>query len=193
MYKGLSQQYGYRVEIPKQLLLAVAAENTAMQYGAEAIELIKRTVTLYGDSPSTKRLMADAEEAVRKGRDPRIAEWTNLPPPNVEQMKPFIGAWEMVGPDHAREFVTFEVKDGVVRSLCTLIPPEADPFQMQVKFVRVLEDQTLQWGLGNGRGAGILLRTVKLTDQATLKGTAEPVGIQHAPPPRPVTYNRRSG
>jgi uncharacterized protein len=193
MYKGLSQAYGYQVDIPKQLLLASAAENTGMQYGAEAIELIKHAVALYGESPTTKRLMAEAEEATRKGRDTRLAEWANLPPPSIEQMKPFLGAWEMVDTDRANELVTFEVKDGVVRAQCTVRPPSVEPFQMEVKFVRVLEGQTLQWGLRNGRGAGIILRTTKLVNENTLQGTAEPVGIPHAPPPRSVTYKRRSG
>jgi hypothetical protein len=192
-YKQVSQEYGYRVETPKQLLLTAAAQNTAMQYGAEAIELINRAVSLYGESPSTKRLLAEAEEAAKKGRDPRIAEWANLPLPSAADMKPFIGAWETIVGDGARESIVFEINDGSVRSQCTLTPPEGDPFQMQVKFVRVLEGQKLQWGLANGRGSGILLRTVTLVNPATLSGTAEPVGIEHAPPPRPVTYNRRPG
>jgi hypothetical protein len=192
MYKQLSLSYGYQVAIPKQLLLTAAAQNTAMQYGAEAIELINRAVSLYGESPDSKRLIAEAEEAAKKGRDPRIAEWANLPGPRIEQMKPFLGAWETTVGDGARESITFEIKDGAVRSQCTLTPREGDPFQMQVKFVRVLEDQTLQWGLANGRGAGILLRTVKLINPTTLRGTAEPVGIEYAPPPHPITYNRRA-
>jgi hypothetical protein len=192
MYQQLSREYGYRVEIPKQLLLTAAAQNTAIQYGAEASELINRATSLYGESPSTKRLLAEADAAAKKGRDPRIAEWANLPLPNAADMKPFIGAWETIVGNGARESIVFEIKDGAVRSQCTLKPPEGDPFQMQVKFVRVLAGQTLQWGLANGRGSGILLRTVKLINPATLSGTAEPVGIEHAPPPRPVTYNRRT-
>lgn len=192
MYKQLSQDYGYKVEIPRQLLLTAAAQNTAMQYGAEAIELINRAVTLYGESPGTKRLLTDAEAAAKKGRDPRIAEWANLPLPSVADMKPFIGAWETIVGDGARESITFEIKDGSVRSQCTLTPREGQPFPMQVKFVRVVAGQTLQWGLANGRGSGILLRTVKLVNATTLSGTAEPVGIEHAPPPRTVTYNRRA-
>ena len=75
------------MEIPKQLLLEAASQNTAMQYGAEAVELIKHAVELYGESPRTKRLLTEAEEAVKKGRDPRIAEWVNLPPPDPEANK----------------------------------------------------------------------------------------------------------
>ena len=192
MYQQVSQEYGYRVEIPKPLLLTAAAQNTAMQYGAEAIELINRAMSLYGESPSTRRLLIEAEAAAKKGRDPRIAEWANLPLPSVADMKPFIGAWETIVGNGARESIVFEIKDGSVRSQCTLKPPGGDPFQMQVKFVRVLAGQTLQWGLANGRGSGILLRTAKLVNPTTLSGTAEPVGIEHAPPPRPVTYNRRA-
>jgi hypothetical protein len=192
MYRQLSREYGYQVAIPRELLLTAAAQNTSMQYGAEAIDLIKKAVELYGESPATKRLMTEAEVMAKKGRDPRIAEWANLPSPAVEPMRPFLGSWETVVAGGARESITFQVKDGLVVSQCTLTPPEGDPFPMSVKFVRVLEGKTLQWGLSNGRGAGILLRTVKLVNQTTLSGTAEPVGIEHAPPPREVTYLRRS-
>jgi hypothetical protein len=192
MYQALSKDYGYQVDIPKQLLLASASRNSSMQYGAEAVELIKRAEALYGESPTTNRLMEDAKEAVKKGRDARLEEWMNLPPPNVEQMKPFLGAWGMIGPDGAQELMTLEVKDGVVRVQYTVTPSESASFQMEVQFVRVLEDKTLQWGLRNGRGAGIILRTAKLVNENTLEGTTEPVGIPHAPPPHSVTYQRRS-
>ena len=189
MYKELSREYGYQVDIPKQLLLTTAAQNTAMQYGAEAVELVKRAEALYGESSRTKSLMAEAEEAARNGRDPRLAEWANLPAPSLEQMKPFLGTWQMAL-ERGDEFMTFEVKDGVVHTQCTVAPFGGEPFQMQVQFVRVLEGQTLQWGLRNGRGAGIILRTAKLVNENTLQGTTEPVGIQHAPPPHSVTYKR---
>jgi pimeloyl-ACP methyl ester carboxylesterase len=192
MYKERSQDYGYPVDIPKQLLLETAAQNTAMQYGAEAVELIKRALALYGESSRTKRLLAEAEAAAKKGRDPRLAGWMNLPAPGVEQMKPFLGAWQMVS-ERASELISFEVKDGVIRTQYTVTPPGGEPFQMQVQFVQVLEGQTLQWGLRNGRGAGIILRTVKLVNENTLQGTTEPVGIEHAPPPHSITYMRRSG
>lgn len=191
MYRDLSQEYGYQVDIPKQLLLACASQNTAMQYGAEAIELIKHTTQLYGESPYTKRLMSEAEEASKRGRDPRLAEWANLPSPSVEQIKPFLGSWEMTT-DRGSELMTFEVKDGVGRARCTVTPNGGESFQMEVQFVRVLEGGTLQWGLRNGRGAGIILRTVKLVNENTLQGTTEPVGIEHAPPQHPVSYKRRS-
>lgn len=190
MYKELSQAYGYQVDIPKQLLLASASRNTAMQYGAEAVELIKRAVALYGESPGTKRLMAEAEEAFKKGRDPRLEEWAHLSPPSIEQMKPFLGAWEMAS-DRAKELMTFDVINGQARAQCTVTPHGGESLQMDVQFVRVLEDKTLQWGLRNGRGGGIILRTVKLVNENTLQGTTEPVGIQYAPPSHPVTYKRK--
>jgi hypothetical protein len=192
MYKELSQDYGYQVEIPKQLLLATADQNTAMQYGAEAVELIKRAVALYGESSTTKRLMTAAEAAARNGRDPRLAEWAKLAAPSVEQMKPFLGVWESIGSDGAQELMTFAVTEGVVRTQYTVTPSGGEPFQMEVQFVRVLERQTLQWGLRNGRGAGIILRTANLVNENTLQGTTEPVGIQHAPPPHSITYKRRT-
>lgn len=133
--------------------------------------------------------MAEAEEAIRKGRDPRLAEWANLPPPSGEQMKAFLGTWEMTS-DRGSELMTFAVKDGVARAQCTVTPDGGEPFHMDVQFVQVLEDKTLRWGIRNGRGAGIILRTVKLLNESTLQGTTEPVGIQHAPPPHPVTYKR---
>jgi uncharacterized protein len=192
MYHERSQAYGYQVDVPKQLLLTSAAEDIAMQYGAEAVDLIKRAAQLYGESAYTKRLMTEAEEANKRGRDPRLAEWANVPAPAIEEMKPFLGSWE-VTTDRAREVVTFESKEGIVRTEYKVTPNGGETFQMDVHFVRVLKDKTLQWGLRNGRGAGIILRTVKLVNENTLQGTAEAVGIEQAPPPRSVTYKRLPG
>jgi hypothetical protein len=93
--------------------------------------------------------------------------------------------------ERGTELMTFEVNEGLARAQCTVTPNGGEPFQMDVQFVRVLEDKTLQWGLRNGRGAGIILRTMKLLNENTLQGTTEPVGIQHAPPPHSITYKRR--
>ncbi|HVQ39442.1 MAG TPA: hypothetical protein VMS31_18025 [Pyrinomonadaceae bacterium] len=41
------------------------------------------------------------------------------------------------------------------------------------------------------RGVGIILRTVKLVGENTLQGTTEPVGIQYAPAPHSITYQRK--
>jgi pimeloyl-ACP methyl ester carboxylesterase len=192
-YKEVSAAYGYQVDIPRQVLTTVAARNTAMRYGAEAVELVKRAEALYGQTSMTKRLLAEAEDAVRRGRDTRLAEWAALPPPAPGRMSPYLGVWESVTHDGARLSVTFEVKDGVVRAQNSVTPPGGESFQREVQFVRVLDGQTLQWGVRNGRGAGIILHTGKLVDENTLQGTVEPVGIEFAPPPHPFTYRRRSG
>jgi hypothetical protein len=191
MYEELSREYGYQVDIPKQLLLMSAAQNVAMQYGAEAAALIERAVALYGESPTTKRLLAEAEEAVKKGRDPRLEEWANLPPPDIETMKPFLGTWESIR-DGACWVMIVEVKDGVVRAENSVTPPSGETVHLEVQFVRVMDHQTVQWGLLNGLGGGTILQTSKLVDENTLQGTSEPVGIPHAPPPHSVTYKRRS-
>ena len=129
--------------------------------------------------------------AAKSGRDPRFAEWANLPAPDAVKMKPFLGTWQMTM-DRGTESMLFEVHDGVIRTQCTVVPIGGNPFQVDVRFVRVSEDGTLQWGLRNGRGAGIILRTMKLIDENTLQGTTEPVGIEQAPPPHTVTYTRKS-
>src|SRR5262249_30578838 len=144
--------YGYPVDIPRSVLLIAATHNIAMQNGAEAVELVKRAAALYGDSPTTKRLMADAEEAVRKGRDPRLAEWAKLPSPAVEQMQPFLGVWRERKEGGFEGVLTFVVKAGVVRAQFDGFPPGNEPFQLEIAFVHVLNGQTLQWGVRNGRG-----------------------------------------
>jgi uncharacterized protein len=153
-YKGLSESYGYQVDIPEQLLLEAATRNVGMLYGAEAVELVKRAVALYGESAATRRLMGDAEEAVKKGRDPRFEEWANLPPPGAEQMKRFLGSWGKRERDDAELTITFEVRDGVVRARDTVTPPGGDPFEREVQFVRVLDGQMLQWGCVTAGGPG---------------------------------------
>src|SRR5262245_57135925 len=192
-YKALSEAYGYQVDIPKQLLLMSASRNVAMQYGAEAVELVKRAATLYGESPATKSLMAQAEAAVKKGRDHRFEEWANLPPPDIEKMRPFLGDWTARNQDGFQSVMTFEVKDGVVRTQFTGIAPGGETFQMEVNFVRALDGQTLQWGVRNGRGPGIEVHTAKLGQENTLAGRIEEVGFIRQRPPHPVTYSRRAG
>jgi SAM-dependent methyltransferase len=126
--------------------------------------------------------------------DPRLAEWARLPRPDVEKMKPFLGVWEArrKSDDQVSSVTTFEVRDGVVRARCRVTPAGAEPFQMEVQFVRVLDGQTLQWGLRNP-SAGVILHTAKLVDENTLQGTSEPVGMPHAPPGGPFTLKRGVG
>ena len=134
--------------------------------------------------------MADAEAAIKKGGpDSRIAEWAKLPPPDVEKMKPFLGTWER-SQDGAQWVITFEVKDGVVRTRYAVTPPSAPPFQLEIHFVQVLEGQTLQWGVRNGRGPGVMIHTAKLADANTLEGRQEDVGFIHTQPTSHFTYKR---
>ncbi|HSB10097.1 MAG TPA: redoxin domain-containing protein [Blastocatellia bacterium] len=188
-YKSLSEAYGYPVDIPKALLLMSATRNVAMQSGAEAVKLVKRAVALYGESPTTKRIMANAEEAVRKGRDPRFEEWANLPPPSVDQITPFLGAWTERKQDGFSSVITFEVRDGMVRAEYTGNPPGGEQFQLEVNFVRV-EGQTLQWGVRNGRGPGVEVHTAKLVNGDRLEGIVEEVGFLKQRPPHPFKYER---
>ena len=189
-YASLSAAYGYKVDIPKQVLLEAAAHDTAMRYGAEAVALVKRAVDLYGASPATQRLLSEAQAAASRGHDPRQEEWAKLGPPDVERMKPFLGTWERIK-DGAHWFMTFEVKDGVVVAQNSVTPPNGERVQLEVQFVRVIDNHTLQWGLINGLGGGTILHTGKLVDENTIEGMIEPVGIQHAPPPHAFVYTRR--
>ena len=190
-YKALSAAYGYQVEIPEQVLLMSTSRNIAMLYGAEAVELVKRTVALYGESPSTKNLMMQAEAAIKKGREPRYEEWAKLPPPTAEQMKPFLGVWTSGTQDGFQGVMTFEVKDGVVHAQYTGNPPGGEPFELEVNFVRVLDGQRLQWGVRNGKGPGVEVHTAKLVNGDKLEGTIEEVGFVHQRPPHNFTYQRK--
>jgi len=188
-YKALSETYGYKVDIPKPVLLMAATQNVAMQNGAEAVELVKRAMALYGESPTIKQLLADAEEVAKKGRDPRLAEWAKLPPPAIDQMQPFLDVWR----ERKGEFegvLTFAVKDGAVRAQFDGFPPGGEPFQLEIAFVRVLGGKNLQWGVRNGRGPGIMVHTATLADENILTGTTEGVGFIHAPPSEQFTYKR---
>ena len=189
MYKAESEDYGYPVDIPKSLLLVSAEKCAAEQYGEEALALVKRAVELYGESPRSKRAMANAEEAIKKGRNPQIEEWAKLGPPDVDKMKPFLGRWE--GGRGFRSAITFEVRDGVVHSKYLGYPPNGDQFELVVTFVKVIDSQTLQFGIHNGRGPGVDVYTAKLIDANTLSGTTEGVGFIHGPPPGSFTFKRQ--
>src|SRR5262245_36091282 len=126
--------------------------------------------------------------------DPRLAEWAKLPPPNIEKMQPFLGTWESrrAGDSRVDSVTTFEVRDGVLRARHRVTPAGVEPFQLEVQFIRVLDGQTLQWGLRNP-SMGIILKTAKLVDENTLQGTSEPVGIPQAPPPSTFISKRITG
>jgi predicted alpha/beta superfamily hydrolase len=188
-YKDLSESYGYQVEIPKQVLLISADQNIAVQHGIEAVALVKHAAAIYGESFPIERRMKEAEEAVKKGRNPKFEEWANLPPPTLDSMKMFIGTWERV--DEATWIIAFEAEDGLVRAQNTVIPPNFEPFHLEVNFVRVLEGGKLQWGERNGRGPGVTVYTATLVDKGTLAGTAEQVGFIMQRPPFTFTYKRR--
>jgi hypothetical protein len=133
-------------------------------------------------SSETKRLMAEAEQAAKSGRDPRLAEWANLPAPDAVKMKPFLGSWQMTTEGYGIDVIRgLRRRDphSVIRSHHSA----GVRYQMDVQFVRVIADGTLQWGLRNGRGAGIILRTVTLRRRRHSTGTTEPVGIEQAPRP----------
>ena len=189
-YQALSEAYGYQIDMPERLLLIAATHNVAMRHGAEAGELVKRAMALYGESPFKKQILADAEETARKGRDPRIEEWAKAPPPDVEKMKPFLGSWTKASGDGFRGVITFEVKDGAVRAQYTGYPPGGDPFELEVAFVRVVDGRSLQWGIRNGRGPGVMVHSAKLVDENTLEGTTEGIGFIHGPPPGNFTCIR---
>jgi predicted methyltransferase len=130
--------------------------------------------------------------ARQEGADPRLAEWAKLQPPALEKMKPFLGVWESrtKSGGQVSAVTTFEVRDGVVRARHRVTPPSVEPFQLEVQFIRVLDGQTLQWGLRNP-SMGVILKTARLIDENTLQGTSEPVGIPQAPPTSTFTLNRR--
>jgi uncharacterized protein len=190
-YKTLSEIYGYQVEIPKALLLNSADQNIAIQHGAEAVELVKQAVALYGESFRTERQMKEAEEAVRKGRNPKLEELMNLPLPSADSMKQFFGTWERK--EDATWIIAFEIKDEAVRAQNTVIPPAFEPFHLEVQFVRVLDGRRIQWGERNGKGPGMTVYTAKLVDANTLAGTAEGIGFLMPRPPFSFTYKRRGG
>lgn len=189
LYKTVSDAYGYKVEIPRQILQMSADKNIAIQHGAEALALVKQIMAVYGESLTTQRQMREAEAAVKKGRNPIFEEWANLPPPTVDSMKKFFGIWERK--DDATWIIAFEIKDGAVRAENTVIPPTFEPFHLEINFVRVLDEQRLQWGERNGRGPGVTVYTAKLIDENTLSGTAERIGFIMSPPPFDFTYKRR--
>ena len=200
-YQALSEAYGYRVEIPQKVLLRSASRNVTAQNGAEAVKLIQRAIALYGESATTKRLMAQAEAALNNGGpDPRVAEFLNLPSPSAEQMKPFLGVWggRLAVPDGVPLDIvmTFAIEGGVVRGRSTVSGPGGSSFQMDVGFIRVVDGQTLQWGR-RGRGAGVVVSTGKLVDENTLKGGEEDIGapIRAGGTPQPITFTfkRKTG
>ena len=189
-YKEISTAYGYQVEIPSQLLLGAADQNIAVQHGAEAFELVKKAIGLYGQSFATERRLKEAEEAVKKGRNPKLEELMNLPAPSIESMKSFLGTWERK--EDAVWMIAFEIKDEQFRAENTVIPPGFEPFHLEVQFVRVLAGKKLQWGERNGRGPGITVYTAELTDENTLTGTAEQIGFMMPRPSFSFTYKRRT-
>ena len=140
-------------------------------------------------------LAAATQEVNRAAQsDPRLEDWAKAPPPNIEKMKSFLGVWESVRKSDGlvSSVTTFEIKDGVVHARHRVTPPGAEPYQLEVQFIRTLDNQTLQWGLRNP-SMGVILKTARLIDENTLQGTSEPVGIPQAPAPSVFTLRRVIG
>jgi ubiquinone/menaquinone biosynthesis C-methylase UbiE len=137
---------------------------------------------------------ASQEQDKAAQSDPRLAEWAKLPPANIEMVRPFLGVWESRRKSDGAvgSVTTFEVRDGVAYARHQALPPGAQPFQLEVQFIRALDGRTLQWGLQNP-SMGVILQTAMLVDENTLQGTSEPVGIPHAPPASTFTLKRRIG
>jgi predicted methyltransferase len=135
-----------------------------------------------------------AADREQEKADPRLAEWAKLPPPEIEKMKPFLGVWESIRKSDGQvgSVTTFEIRDGAVYARHRTTPAGAEPFQLEVQFIKVLDRQTLQWGLRNP-SMGVILHTAKLIDENTLQGTSEPVGIPQAPPPSNFSLKRQVG
>jgi hypothetical protein len=184
-YKGLSGTYGYQVDIPYRVLLRSASRNIGAQNAVEGLRLADRAGELYGESAATRRLLAEAEEAIKRGGpDPRIAGFLQTPPPSVEQMKPFLGVWvgRVEAPDRVPLDVetSFVVEGNVPRVRSTVTGPGGGSFQVKIEFIKVTDRRTLQWGYRN-RGAGIFVLTGRLVDENTLKVVEEGIGIPRRP------------
>ena len=110
------------------------------------------------------------------------SQWDDLNNTPPEETKLAVGS--------AHWLMTFEVKDGVVQAHNLITTPTGELARLEVQFVKVINSETLQWGLLNGLGGGTILHTGKLVNENTLEGMIEPVGIQHAPPPHPFSYKR---
>ena len=202
-YKALSEAYGYSVDIPLSVLLVSAGRNASQRYGAEATKLVERAVMVYGESPSTKRMLAEAEEAVKKGPpDPRVAEFLNAPSPGPESLAPFIGVWEgevnVPGGVPMHNLLTFAVVNGKAQATARVRGPAGNYFSSPVDFLIVLDDKNLQWGRKHNSG-GVYVTTAKLTDANTLEGTERLIGVDPPPgikidpnrPPNSFKFKRR--
>lgn len=203
-YKTLSEAYGYPVDVPLRVLLVSAGRNAAQRYGDEAVKLVQKAIAVYGESPSTKRLMASAEEAVKKGRpDPRVAEFLNAPFPGPETMAPFVGVWEgsvnVPGGTPMQNVLTLAIDNGKVNASAKVKGPSGNYFSSPVDFLIVIDNKNLQWGRKHSSG-GIYVSTAKLIDADTLEGTEKligvdpPLGVKFAAdaPPNTFTFKRRS-
>jgi len=189
-YRDLSLSYGYKVEIPVEVLMTAADRNLAIQHGAEALDLAKHAASVYGETNGIDRRLREATETAKKGRDPRLEEWFSMAPPSADAITPFLGLWERK--EQATWMIEFSVKEGVASALNTVIPPTFEPFHLDVQFVKVLGKQKIQWGERNGRGPGVTVFTATLTDANTLEGTAEQVGFIMNRPPFQFSYKRRT-
>lgn len=204
-YKMLAEAYGYAVNIPLRVLLVSAGRQASQRYSAEAIKLVERAVVIYGESPATKRLLAQAEEAVKKGPpDPRVAEFLNSPPPTPAQIAPFIGVWEgevnVSGGTPMQNVLTFAMDNGKVQASALVKGPSGSSFSSAVDFLVVLDDKNLQWGRKHNAG-GVYVSTAKLADANTLVGTESLIGVDPPPgikidpnrPPNSFIFKRRTG
>jgi hypothetical protein len=87
--------------------------------------------------------------------------------------------------------LSLEIKEGVVHARYTIYPPGDEPLELQMHFVKVIDNHTVQWGIHNGRGPGVQVYTAKLSDENTLMVNTNGVGFIHGPPPGTFKYRRK--
>ncbi len=184
---------GFALFAPAGEKLPTADTSTYQRRVSEKKSPSNNFAEAVGLAAGWSRSLTDASQEQEKA-DPRLAEWAKLPRPDIEKMKPFLGAWESTRKSDGLvgSVTTFEARDGGVYARHRVTPAGVEPFQLEFQFIRVLDGQTLQWGLRNP-STGIILYTAKLVDENTLQGTTEPVGIPHAPPPSSFILKRRVG
>jgi predicted alpha/beta superfamily hydrolase len=133
-----------------------------------------------------KSLVATQQASV----SPQAEAWAKEPPPSPEAMRPFLGAWTEERQDGFHGVLTFAVEGGAVRGRFRGQMPGDPPIELEIAFVRLADDHTLQWGIRNGRGLGVVVHTAQLVHGA-LEGTTEDFGFpQGGPPTRHFHFER---
>lgn len=173
-YKSISETYGKSYEIPLGVLLSSASQKIFENRKTEVLRTLEYAEKIYGSSLRITKLREQAN-SITKEPDSIIDFYLNLPKPNIEQAKEFIGKWKGDFTGYRGDKFPYEVQIIINNNIPTLTVRMRNQIEENASF-HITDDGKLTWAFKN-RGGGIIVTACKLNANGNLVGTRKWLGF----------------